>query len=483
VSAGSGLDVRRRGPAASGRRALAVTVGKTARGAVRRLGRGNGTAIPGMAALAIDAGLLAGLASEIRRGAVIVTGTSGKGTTCRMLSGVMRASGLHPVLNREGSNQPAGLVTTLLSHAAPSGHLPADDRAIGLFEVDEGSLPDVLTQVRPTALVFTNVFSDQMDRYLELDYLTRRWEQCLRSLPGDTTLVLNADDPRLANLAEDLENPRIFYGLEDTARRRSAAGSVTDCPRCPRCTGELDYDRVFYAHLGHWTCRRCGLARPAAQVYAAEVDLAGAASSRVQMITPDGAAVLEIPLPGLYNAYNAVAAAAAATAGQLPAGALPAIAEMTPGFFRMERVTIDGRDVHLALAKNPHAYTEVLRAVLGDGRPKHMLLALNDRAGDAEPDVSWIWDVDFESLSGLVPVAVLSGNRAPDLAVRLKYAGWAGAGAAGIPVEPDPVSGLRLALDLTPAGQPLWVVSTYQVLWQLRDWLRRQGLVSALWEI
>ena len=137
--------------------------------------------------------------------------------------------------------------------------------------------------------------------------------------------------------------------------------------------------------------------------------------------------------------------------------------------------------MHLALAKNPSAYTEVLRALLSDGRPKHMLLALNDRAGDAEPDVSWIWDVDFESLRGLVPAAVLSGNRAPDLAVRLKYAGWTGA-AAEIAVEPDPVRGLRLALGRTPADQPLWVVSTYQVLWQLREWLRRQGLVSALWE-
>jgi UDP-N-acetylmuramyl tripeptide synthase len=434
-----------------------------------------------MAALAIDAGLLAGLAREIPRGAVIVTGTNGKGTTCRMLSGVMRASGLHPILNQEGSNQPAGLVSTLLAHAGPSGHLPGDDRATGLFEVDEGSLPEVLTQVRPTALVFTNVFRDQMDRYLELDYLTRRWEQCLRSLPGDTTLVLNADDPRLAYLAPELENPRVFYGLGDTGHSRAGVDSTSDFPRCPRCTGELDYDCVFYAHLGHWNCGRCGLARPEPQVQAARIDLIGHASSRLEMVTPAGEAVLEIPLPGLYNAYNAVAAVAAATAGQLPPGALPAIGEMTPGFFRMERVTIGGRDVHLALAKNPSAYTEVLRALLSDGRPKHMLLALNDRAGDAEPDVSWIWDVDFESLRGLVPAAVLSGNRAPDLAVRLKYAGWTGT-AAEIAVEPDPVRGLRLALGRTPADQPLWVVSTYQVLWQLREWLRRQGLVSALWE-
>jgi lipid II isoglutaminyl synthase (glutamine-hydrolysing) len=433
-----------------------------------------------MAALAIDAHLLSGLASEIRRGAVIVTGTNGKGTTCRMLAGVMRASGLHPITNQEGANQPRGLATTLLAHARAAGHLPADDRCVGLFEVDEGSLPEVLAQVSPTTLVFTNVFRDQMDRYLDLDYLTRRWEQCLRSLPADTTLVLNADDPRLAYLAADLPNPRIFYGLDDTGHRRGA-DHTSDFPRCPRCAGELGYGCVFYAQLGHWSCAQCGLARPAPQVRAAKVDLIGPASSRIQIITPAGEAVLEIPLPGLYNAYNAVAACAAATAGQLPGGALPAVSQMAPGFNRMEQVTVGGREVHLALAKNPNGYTEVLRALLRDGRPKHMLLALNDR--DDEPDVSWIWDVDFESVCGLVPSAVLSGNRASDLAVRLKYAGWTDGDAARITVEPDPVAGLRLALAGAAAGQPLWVVGTYQALWQLRGSLRRQGLVSALWEV
>jgi lipid II isoglutaminyl synthase (glutamine-hydrolysing) len=478
---GSGYIVRPRQSAARGRRALAVTVGKAARGTVRRLGRGNGTAIPGMAAMAIDARLLAGLAAEIRRGTVIVTGTNGKGTTCRMLSGTMRASGLHPILNAEGSNQLTGLVTTLLAHASRSGHLPADDRAIGLFEVDEGSLPEILPQVSPAAMVFTNIFRDQMDRYIELDYLIRRWKQCLRSLPADTTLVLNADDPRLAYLASELDNPRVFYGLADIEHRRAADGT-SDFPRCPRCTGELSYSCVFYAHLGHWECGHCGLARPQPQVYAAKIDLIGSASSRLQVVTPTGEPVLEIPLPGLYNAYNAVAATAAATACQLPADALSAVEGVTAGFFRMERVAIGGRDVHLTLAKNSNGYTEVLRTLLGDGRPKHMLLALNDRASEQQPDVSWIWDIDFESLRGLVPGAVLSGNRATDLAVRLKYAGWTGAGEADIAIEPDPVRGLCLALQRTPAGQPLWVVSTYQVLWQLRDWLCRQGLVNALWD-
>ena len=438
-----------------------------------------------MTALRIDRRMLGGLARQIPRGAVLVTGTNGKGTTCRLLARVMDASGLHPILNHEGSNQPTGLVTTLLAHSSMFGRLPADEQAIGLFEVDEGSLPEILPQVRPAALVFTNIFRDQMDRYLELDYLTRRWEEVLRALPDDTTLVLNADDPRLAYLAAEQDNPRVYYGLEDLGQGRGT-DQTSDFPRCPRCTGELTYDCVFYAHLGHWECRDCGLTRPAPQVRVAKVDLIGPTSSRLQITTPASEVVVEIPLPGLYNAYNTAAAAAAASACQLPARALPAVEGVTTGFFRMEQVTIDGREVHLALAKNPNGYTEVLRGMLGDGKPKHMLLGLNDRASNQQPDVSWIWDIDFESLRGLVPAAVLSGNRATDLAVRLKYAGWlapdAGERSTDVVVEADPLRALQLALARTPDGEPLWVVSTYLVLWQLRNWLRRQGYVGALWE-
>ena len=412
-----------------------------------------------------------------------MTGTNGKGTTCRMLAGMMRAAGLHPMLNHEGSNQPAGLASTLLAHATASGHLPADAGAIGVFEVDEGSLGEILPQANPVAAVFTNIFRDQMDRYLELDYLVRHLERGLLGLPADATLVLNADDPRLAYLGSELTNPRIWFGLEDLGHRRGGVDHTSDFPRCPRCAGELRYSSVFYAHLGHWECGGCGLARPAPQVRAAKADLTGPGSSRLQVVAPGTEAVLEVPLPGLYNAYNALAATAAATACQLPSNALSAVDQVTTGCLRMERVSVDGREVYLALAKNCSGFTEVLRSVLAGGQPGHLMLGLNDQARQQQPDVSWIWDVDFESLRGLVPSAVLSGNRASDLAVRLKYARWAGPGGqTDVAVEPDPVRALRLAVARAPEGRPVWVVSTDLVLRQLREWLRRRGHVGKVWE-
>lgn len=471
--------------AAAARRASAVCMGKAARTAARKLGRGNGTSVPGVVALSIDPDTLTALIAEIPHGAVLVTGTNGKGTTCRMLAEQIRAAGLRSILNHEGSNQPTGLTTTLLAQSSIFGHLRADARTIGLFEVDEGSMPEILPQVRrPRAVVFTNVLRDQLDRYLELDYMTRRWEHALRALPPDITLVLNADDPRLAYLAYDTENPRLYYGLDDVAHGRRGADPTSDFPRCPRCSGELSYDCVFYAHLGHWKCTGCGLARPAPQIRGAKIDLLGPDSSRLQIGTSTTETVLEIPLPGLYNTYNAVAAVAGATALRLPETATSAIESVRAGFFRMEQVSVDGREVHLALAKNPNGYTEVMRAVLGDGQRRHMMLALNDRASNQQPDVSWIWDIDFESLRGLVPAAVVSGNRASDLALRLKYAGWLSAGDPGatdLVIEADPVRAFQLSLERTPPGQPIWVVSTYLVLWQLRDWLHKQGYVGELW--
>ena len=473
----------RPGPAQTARRALAVSTGRAARSGIRWLGRGNGSAVPGAVALAIDPGALAGLAGQIPDGAVLVTGSNGKGTTCRMLAQVMQAAGLHPIANHEGSNQLAGVTTALLAGTGPARRAAAGQPAIGLLEVDEGSCPVVFPQIgRPGAVVVTNLFRDQLDRYLEPEYVRSLLEGALRSLPPQTTLVLNADDPRLAHLAPELPNPRLYFGVADTAQGRDGADPTSDSPRCPRCAGELSYSCVLYAHLGHWSCAGCGLARPAPDVEVSKIDLLGPSSSRLQLATLDTEIVLDVPLPGLYNAYNALAATAAAVAAALPAPAVAAIERVTAGCLRMERIAVPGHDVYLALAKNANGYTEVLRALAGDAQPRWLLLGLNDCAGK-QPDLSWIWDVDFDALRGQVPVAAATGSRAADLAVRLKYAGWlSGAAPTDLATEPDPVPALQHMLARVPDGQPVWVISTSIVLSQLRSWLHRLGYAGELWE-
>jgi lipid II isoglutaminyl synthase (glutamine-hydrolysing) len=449
-----------RSPAASARRGIAVWIGTAAWTGVRRLGKRSGTAYPGLVTLAIDPSALASLSAEMQRGSILVTGSNGKGTTCRMLAPIMRAAGLHPVLNTEDSD------------VGPAGHLRSDPHAIGLFEVGARSLAEIVRHVtQPAAIVCTNIFRDELDGQLAPSGI-KMLERAIRSLPAITTLILNADDPRVAGLAPELPNPRLYFGMSDHVHGRVRADPTSDLPRCPRCDGELSYSCLYYAHLGHWACGACGLSRPQPDVCVTKIDLLGTSSTRLHVATATGQTVLEIPLPGLCNGYNALAAAAAATLWQLPDSSLAAIKQVTAGAFRMERMRVSGHDVFLALAKNATAYTEVLRAVLGDGEPKRMVLGLSDGHGE-QPDTSWIWDVDFDSLAGLAPAPVISGNRAADLAVRLKYAGWLGDGqdrgqSAGAIIEPDPIRALQAAIAATPLGEPLWIVSTSTVLRAIR---------------
>jgi UDP-N-acetylmuramyl tripeptide synthase len=435
--------------AASARRAVAFCLGKAAHGGGRH---------------------------EIRQRSVLVTGSSGKGTTCRLLAELMSAAGLHPLLATDDARNRSDVAATMFAHAAATGRMRSDPQAIGLFEVDTGSLPDVVRHVpEPTILVITNILRGRPDSAVETGTVTALLKHAMHALPASTTLILNADDPRVADLAAGLPNTRLYFGMSDPLRGRVRSDPTADIPRCPRCRGLLSYACVYYAHLGGWTCGSCGWSRPEPDVSVTRLDLAGTSSSRLEVSATGTKTVLEVPLPGMYNAYNALAAATAAIHLGLPAASLAAAQNVSAGPVRMERIQVAGREVCMAVATSTSGYTEVLRAILGDGQPRRMLLGLDGRPGRHQ-DVSWIWDVDFESLAGLVPAPVVSGNRAADLAVRLKYAGWLGDGqdrgqSAGATIEPDPVRALRVAIAATPPGQPLWIVSTATALARIRRWL------------
>ncbi|HLQ04848.1 MAG TPA: MurT ligase domain-containing protein [Verrucomicrobiae bacterium] len=455
---------------------LANAAGKITRLGLQVAGRG-ATALPGLVTLQLDPDYIAALTRSLPHGVVLVSGTNGKTTTSRMLADVTRSAGWSPIHNRSGSNLERGIAGALLADSSWRAEPRGD---VGLFEVDEASLPRVLRRITPGVVVVTNLFRDQLDRYFEIDQLAKRIGDAVAELDPKTILVLNADDPIVAFLGTRHRGTVVYFGVDDPSVGGKVPQTISDATRCPRCKQPLQYERVILAHEGEWSCPSCGLARPARDVAALRVRL-GPSSSEIDLRLPVASAFdpVVVPLPGLYNAYNALAAIAAARALDI---ALPtaarAIAAFHPAFGRLEQLPVDGRLVRLVLVKNPAGFNAAIGALLETGRTPRLLAALNDRDADGR-DVSWIWDADFESLAPAIEHAVATGIRSRDLANRLKYAGVP---RERIEVVDDWGGAIDRAVGGVPQGGELVVIATYTAMLALRGELARRGHVAPFWE-
>jgi lipid II isoglutaminyl synthase (glutamine-hydrolysing) len=459
------------------RRSVAVAAAKVAAGVSRRLKLGGGTALPGLVAERIDPGIVAGMASRLGQGSVLVTGTNGKTTTARLLRNIVEAAGFVPVANRAGSNMMRGVAAALAETARWDGSFSRRKRRLGIFEVDEATLPIVAAAVKPRAILFTNLFRDQLDRYGEVEHVADVWRETVRGLPQDVALALNADDPSVAYLRHEAKGPLFLYGLQDRSPAEKSLEHAADARWCASCGSELEYRAVFYGHLGHWRCPQCKEARPRVKVSAREIE-AGEDHVSFAIKAPAGEIDVRLPLAGLYNVYNAVAATAAASALGIGREAIEdGLRSFKAAFGRQERLKVAGRDVQLILAKNPAGLNQVLRTITVDGAQKDVVLFLNDGIADGR-DISWIWDVDFELLDGSMRAITVSGVRAWDMALRLKYAGLEPMQT----VEPDTRQALRRALKGTPEGQTLYVIPTYTAMLEVRNLLGKWAGRGAFWE-
>ncbi|MFN8534553.1 MAG: Mur ligase family protein [Dehalococcoidia bacterium] len=337
----------------STRRHAAVLAAKSSGTLLRLAGRG-GTALPGLLAERIDPAIVAGLAGGLARGAALVTGTNGKTTTSALIASALRAGGLVPIHNVAGSNMMRGLAATLCAAAGWNGRLPTGRRGVGILEVDEAVAPIAARAIRPRVVVITNLFRDQLDRYAELETVAALWRKMAEELVG-ATLVLNADDPLVGALPTPPDGRRIFYGIDD----RSAAGppGAADSIWCPRCSTQLEFLAIWYAHLGDYRCPGCGYTRPVLDVAAREVRPAGFDGADLCLSVAGRALAVRLPLPGLYNVSNALAAFAGALAMGVPSEmAARALAATRPAFGRTEQSRIDGREVAILLVKNPTGF-------------------------------------------------------------------------------------------------------------------------------
>jgi len=462
------------------RRTTAVAAAKAAAALSRRFRFGGGSALPGLVAERIDPDLIAGLASELGQGSLLVTGTNGKTTTARLLRSIAKASGLEVVANRTGSNMMRGIGSALVEAADWSGEMASAERRLGIFEVDEATLPHVARAVQPRAILFTNLFRDQLDRYGEVEHVAQVWRAAVGDLRDSVTVVLNVDDPSVASLAEVAKGGVITYGMKDTSSGVGAVEHAADARWCSSCGSELSYSAVCYGHLGHWRCPGCGKSRPEPDIVCGKLDI-GSNHLDLTIWMPAGQVKARLPLTGLYNGYNALAAAAASSALGLEREAIErGLNAFSAAFGRQERMRVSGREVQILLAKNPAGLNQVLRTITNDGSPADVVFFLNDNIADGR-DVSWIWDVDFDLLAGKTRSVTVSGIRAWDMALRLKYAGFY-RDEASPRVEPEPAQALKQALAATPEGGTLYVIPTYTAMLQVRDLLARWAGRGAFWE-
>lgn len=456
--------------ALAARQAAAVLAGKATAGLSRLTRRGAGATFPGDVARAVDPGVLRKLATGFREGAVLVTGTNGKTTTSRLVAALLQAPGQRVVANRTGANLIWGATAAAVEAAGADGRLRAD---WGVFEIDEATLPRAIEEIRPRAVLVGNLFRDQLDRYGELETLAGRVGESLGNLPAGGRAVLNADDPRIGWLGSRLGTAPFWYGLDDPTVSAPELPHAADARTCPRCGTALEFRAVYVGHDGDYVCPRGDFRRPDHDVAGTEIQLDGLRGIRLKAAgTP-----LATSLGGLYNAYNLVGAFALGSALGLPTDVMAERLGRVPAAFgRQERFQDHDRHFTMLLAKNPTGFNESLRGAVELARGRHHLIALNDRVADGR-DVSWIWDVDFEMLRETADLVVPTGDRAGDMAIRLKYAGITTAAAP----EPDLGRALDTLIDGMPEGAEAHLLCTYTAMLDLRRELVRRGWADPYW--
>jgi UDP-N-acetylmuramyl tripeptide synthase len=441
----------------------------------RRAGRGGGTSLPGKVLTRLDPHAIEHLAARLPRGCAVISATNGKTTTAAMAASVLQRANVSLVHNRAGANMAGGVASTLASAARRHGSIAGE---LGLFEIDEFWLDRVGPQLRPRALLLANLFRDQLDRYGELDTIADRWATMVAALPAEAALALNADDPLIADLGRG--RPGVtYFGVDDRAMASAEMQHASDSKHCRHCGAAYVYDAVYLGHLGLYRCPGCGRERPTPTVAAEGVRLHGTRSASFTLVTPRGSTDVALPLPGLYNVYNALGAATLCLAlGITLAQVADGLEHVAAAFGRAERIAVGDHELSVLLIKNPAGANEILRTLALESGELDLLGVLNDRTADGR-DVSWVWDADFELLTGRVRRVTCAGTRAAELALRLKY--------AGIPTErievvPDLPTALDQALDEAPAGADVYALPTYTALLELRAELARRGYVGRFYE-
>ena len=430
---------------------LAVGVAKTVTGIVRSLGLGAASVLPGEISRRLHSRLLPLLFEQVSQGVIVVVGTNGKTTTALLLKQILSDRGYTVVHNSSGANLINGLITALLSSADMTGKISAD---YAILEVDENILPLLLQDCQPKYILALNLFRDQLDRYGEVDTIAQRWGKAISPLPADTTIILNADDPTLSSLGQQLKQKVLYFGLNEPDLYLAEIPHAVDSIYCPRCGHLLDYQGVYLSHLGDYHCPSCGFEK-----------------SKVTLASQEHPQILI----GVYNKYNTLAASVLTQLlGIKTEDIYKTVQNFKAAFGRAEELEIEQKQVRIMLANNPVGMNETIRTVNDikkKGKSDVTLLVLNDRIPDGT-DVSWIWDVDTEELVKLGGTLIVSGDRVYDMALRLAYSSESVDPEKTnfkLVVKEDLPEAISTALEYTKLAETLHIIPTYSAMLEVRE--------------
>lgn len=455
----------------------ALFLGKFAIYLLRITGSG-GTSFPGKLAMAVCPEILRILGAKYR--IIMVTGTNGKTTTSRIIEQILIENHIRYIANKSGANLVSGLVTTLISDVKLNAS-PTSPTA--LLEVDEAAFRVASKHIHPAVLVVTNFFRDQLDRYGELYSTVEAVRDGILNSP-DTTLILNGDDSLCASLGRDVQNPVIYYGMNELAQseEENANGLNNDASYCIYCKTKYEYLYHTYSHLGYFKCPECGYERPEPLVHIVRVPAMTSEFTVAVINTPSGSFEAHINLPGLYNIYNALAAVTfAEVLGFSHEKTIKALSRFESGFGRMESIPLGEKSIQVILIKNPTGLSQVLKFLTTVEKPSVICFMINDNTADGT-DISWLYDVDFEPLKNIqnrVSRIFVSGIRAEDMAVRLKYAGIF---TDQITIEKNSPVMLDSALNILNAGETLFILPTYTALLDIRKLLKKRFKLKNFWQ-
>ncbi|HXH26931.1 MAG TPA: MurT ligase domain-containing protein [Candidatus Acidoferrum sp.] len=460
------------------RLALAISAGKMAGISGRFFRIGGGTSLPGMVARRIDPNILKSVMSRSSAKKIIITGSNGKTTTARMISAIADAAGHKVGHNRTGSNLLQGVTSVAVNSASLFGKL---DHDVLIFEIDEATMPQAVPEIQPDVVVITNIFRDQLDRYGELYSVAAAIDKVLEALPPTATIVLNGNDPQVANFGQHAKAKKLFFGLETLKVGTKVPEQSADVIRCIRCNHDLLYEVAYLSHLGIYHCPNCGYELPKLDVSATDVTLAkdGEGPSQLQLRLPNGKLAVTVVLPGLHNVYNATAAIAAGlSAGLSLDNVQEAFNNVRTAFGRLEKIKADDKTVYLSFVKNPTSFNLVMRLIAQHPGKKQFMFAFSRTLVDGE-DFAWLWDVDIEEIASQVSGAICSGNKAEEIALRLKY--------AEVPVNKlNLITDLETALDAGLAnvkpGGTVYILCGYTPTHELRRIMQKRGWVKHFWE-